>query len=92
MFYDISVISVASQQQLQEIKESRKQIRHVTENINLSGTSLTTDNPCMYVYIHMYDILYVCLDNSEEEFYRIAIPEKSELEALTHSGELQMTN
>ena len=47
---------------------------------------------CVHTVIHMYDILYVCLDNSEEEFYRIAIPEKSELEALTHSGELQMTN
>ena len=39
----------------------------------------------------MYYILY-CLDNFEEEVYRIAIPENSELEELTHSGELQMTN
>ena len=46
----------------------------------------------MYMYIHMYDIFYICQDNSEEEFYRIAAPEKSELEELTHSGELQMTN
>ena len=42
MFYDISIISVVSQHQLQEIKESRKYIsRHVIENIHLSGTSLT---------------------------------------------------
>ena len=40
----------------------------------------------------MYDILYVCLDNSEEEFYRVAIAEKSEFGESTHSGELQMTN
>ena len=40
----------------------------------------------------MYDIFYVCQDNSEEECYSIATPEKSELEVLTHSGELQMTN
>ena len=37
----------------------------------------------------MYDVLYVCLDN--EEVYRIALPEKRELEELTHSGELLMT-
>ena len=37
----------------------------------------------------MYDIFYICLDNSAEEFYRIVIPEKSELEELTHSGELE---
>ena len=51
------IISVASVRQLQEIKESRKQIRHVTENIHLSGTSITTDiktYACMYIY--MYDI------------------------------------
>ena len=35
---------------------------------------------------------YIWLDKSEEEFYRIAISEKSELEELTQSGELQMTN
>ena len=38
----------------------------------------------------MYDIVYICLDNSEE-VHRIAVPEKSELEELeqmTHSGEL----
>ena len=40
----------------------------------------------------MYDIFYICLDNSEEEFYSIATPEKSEFEELTNSGELQMTN
>ena len=39
----ISIMSVVSQHQLQEIKESRKHIRHLTENIHLSGTSLTTD-------------------------------------------------
>ena len=32
----------------------------------------------------MYDIFHICLDNSEEEFYRISIPE---LEECTHSGE-----
>ena len=38
----------------------------------------------------MYDIVYICLDNSEE-VHRIAVPEKSELEEfeqMTHSGEL----
>ena len=38
----------------------------------------------------MYDIVYICLDNSEE-IHRKAVPEKSELEELeqmTHSGEL----
>ena len=45
----------------------------------------------MCLYVHMYDLFYVCLDNSEE-VYKIALPEKSELEELTHSGELQMTN
>ena len=35
-------------------------------------------------------IYYVCLDN-EVDIYRIAIPEKFELEELAHSGELQMT-
>ena len=38
----------------------------------------------------MINIIYVCLDNSEE-VYRIAIPEKSELEELTPGDELQMT-
>ena len=40
----------------------------------------------------MYDIFYICLDNSEE-VHRIAVPEKSELEEfeqMTHSGELLM--
>ena len=37
----------------------------------------------------MYDLLYVCLDNAE--IYRIAIPEKHQLEELTLSGELLMT-
>ena len=40
----------------------------------------------------MYDIFYICLDNSEE-VHRIAVPEKSELEELeqmTSSGELLM--
>ena len=37
----------------------------------------------------MWDLFYVCLDNSDE-VYRVAIPEKSELEQLTHSGELQI--
>ena len=37
----------------------------------------------------MYDLFNVCLDN--EEVYRIAIPEKRELEESTHSGELLMT-
>ena len=46
----------------------------------------------MCTYIIILYIFYICLDNSEEEFSRIAIPEKSELEELTHSGELQMTN
>ena len=32
---------------------------------------------------------YVCLDN--EEVYKIAIPEKRELEELTHSGGLLIT-
>ena len=90
LFYDIFVISVASQHQLQDIKESRK---HITEDIHLSGTSLTTDNTCMYEYIHNY-VWYIlcCLDNSEEAFYRIAIAEKSEFGESTHSGKLQMTN
>ena len=38
----------------------------------------------------MYDVAYICLDNSEE-VHRIAVPEKSELEEfeqMTHSGEL----
>ena len=38
----------------------------------------------------MYDIVYNCLDNSEE-VYRTAVPEKSELkelEQVTLSGEL----
>ena len=87
---DISITSAASQHQLQEIKESQKQIRHVTDNIHLSGTSLTTHIKYTCV-THMYDLFHVCLDNSEE-VYRIAIPEKSELEELAHSGELQMTN
>ena len=39
----------------------------------------------------MYELFYVCLDNSED-IYRIAIPEKCEPEELAHSGELQMTN
>ena len=38
--------------------------------------------------VHMYDLLYVCLDNAE--IYRMAIPEKHELEELTVSGELLM--
>ena len=40
--------------------------------------------------IHIYDIVYICLDNSEE-VYRIAVTEMSELEEheqVTHSGEL----
>ena len=42
----------------------------------------------------MYDIVYICLDNSED-VHRIAVPEKSELEELeqmTHSGELLSLN
>ena len=39
----------------------------------------------------MYDLFYVCLDNSKD-IYRIAIPEKCELEELAHSGELQMND
>ena len=39
----------------------------------------------MYVNVYMYDIVYICLDNSEE-VHRIAVPEKSELEQMTHSG------
>ena len=35
----------------------------------------------------MYDIFCICLDNSKEEFYKISIPEKNELEEWTHSGE-----
>ena len=31
--------------------------------------------------VHMYDIVYICLDNYEE-VHRIAVPEKSELEEL----------
>ena len=47
-------MSVVSQHQLQEIKESRKYIKHVTENIHLSGTSLTTDiNICICVYTYV---------------------------------------
>ena len=47
---------------------------------------------CILVIVHMYDILYICLDNSEE-VHRIAVPEKSELEEheqMTSSGELLM--
>ena len=45
---------------------------------------------CIHVNVDMHDIVYICLDNSEE-VHRIAVPEKSELEELeqmTHSGEL----
>ena len=38
----------------------------------------------------MYDIVYICLDNSDE-VHRIAVPEKSEheeFEQMTHIGEL----
>ena len=66
MFYDISIISVVSQHQLQEIKESRKQITHVTDNIHLSGTSLTRDintiiYTFMYIIMYMYDKYNLCL-------------------------------
>ena len=42
----------------------------------------------------MYNIVYICLDNSVE-VHRIAVPEKSELEEfeqMTHSGELLSLN
>ena len=45
---------------------------------------------CIHVNVHMYDIVYICLDNSEE-VHRISVAENSELEELeqmTHSGEL----
>ena len=44
----------------------------------------------IHVNVHMYDILYICLDNSDE-VHKIAVPEKSELEEfeqITHIGEL----
>ena len=60
MFYDISIISVVSQHQLQEIKESRKQIRHVTENVDLSGTSLTRDiNTIIYNYVYVHNYVHI---------------------------------
>ena len=42
----------------------------------------------------MYDIVYICLDNSDE-VHRIAVPEKSELEEfeqMTDSCELLSLN
>ena len=49
---------------------------------------------CIHVNVHMYQIVYICLDNSEE-VHRIAVPEKSELEEfeqMSHSGELLSLN
>ena len=47
-----------------------------------------------FVNVHIYDIFYICLDNSDE-VHKIAVPEKSgleEFEQMSHIGELLFLN